>query len=164
MQASADKSFTVNGIARGCSQRSECGHILTFRRSQEWIERCCAMTSGHALKSCCRARPAIQAVQRRTTVCSSRRSSGFCAQAAHGVTCPESLGNGTAHTCALPVGVTAAFGSGWPTCWVAMLTWNTCSSIPPSSAPTSIQPDIMPSTMPMANATAAVHTPTIRDT
>ena len=140
MQVDSNKSFTVNGIAGGCSQRSEYGHILTFRRSQEWIERCCAMTSGNALNSYCRARPAIQAVQRRTTVCSSRRSSGFCAQAVHGVTCPESLGNGTAHTCALPVGVTAAFGSGWPTCWVAMRTWNTCSSIPPSSVPTSIQP------------------------
>jgi hypothetical protein len=56
-------------------------------------------------------------------------SSEFCVLAAHGVTCPESLENGTAHTCALPVGVTAAFGSGWPTCWVAMLTWNTCSDL-----------------------------------
>ena len=33
MEASLKKLFTVNDIARGCSQRSESGYILTFRLS-----------------------------------------------------------------------------------------------------------------------------------
>jgi hypothetical protein len=69
---------------------------------------------------------------------SSRQFFEFCAEAVHGVACPKSSRNGTAHPCTLPFGVTATFGSESPTCWVAMPAWNTCSLTPPLFTPTSV--------------------------
>lgn len=51
---------------------------------------------------------------------------------------PHEFGNWHSTTFALPVGATAASGSVWLTCWVAMPTWNNCSSTPPSFVPTNI--------------------------
>ena len=98
------------------------------------------MSSGRELKAFYQARPAIQDARRRTTVFSSRQSSGFCARAARGEIYRTSWATGIAHTFALPVGVTAACWSVWPKSWVATPTWNNCSSIPPSFVPTSILP------------------------
>ena len=53
MEAAPNNLFTVNDIARGCSPRSEYGHILSFLQRSGWIERCCVTTSGNALKDYC---------------------------------------------------------------------------------------------------------------
>lgn len=55
-----ESSFTVSAIARGCSQRSKYGHILTFRRGSGWFACGCGMTSLIALQRCCRANRAIR--------------------------------------------------------------------------------------------------------
>ena len=138
MQVRLKNSFTVNDMARGCSQLLNYGHILTFGRSQGWIGRCCETTSGNALNTSCQARRVIRVARLGTIGGSSKPSSGSCAPAVPGVTCLPSLGTGTVRMCVFHVGVRRVSGSAWPLQCVMMPIWSTCSSTPPLFVPTSI--------------------------
>lgn len=97
------------------------------------------MTSGNALKNCCRARQAIPAVRPRTIGVSSRPFFGSCVPVARGAIYPPNSGIGIEHSYASPVGARKAFGRVWPRPCGAMRTWSACSLTPRSYVPTSIR-------------------------
>lgn len=138
MQSGANKSFTVNDMAGGCSQRSEYGHILTFLQGSGWIERCYATTNGGESNNCCLTRQLTVALPPRTTDGSSRPCYGSCAQVARGETYRKNSAIGTGRMYASRVGVKRESGNRLPPPCVATQIWNNYSLTPPSFALTNI--------------------------
>lgn len=124
MERTSNKLFTVNGIARGCSQRSEYGHILTFRQGSGWIERCCATTSGSALNDYCPARQRTAVLPPKTTGASSRPCYGSCAPVARGEIFRKNLGIGIEHLFASRASARRVSGSVSRLRCVVMPTWS----------------------------------------
>jgi hypothetical protein len=138
MEAVLSKSFTVNDMARGCSQWVNYGHILTFAQESGWIERWYQMTSGHALNNYCQVRRVIPAARPRTIGASLKPFCGSCVPAVRGEIFRRNWAIGTGHLCDSRAGVRRVSGNAWRRHCKAMPTWSICSSTRPSCVPTRI--------------------------
>jgi len=138
MRDAPNNWFTVNDIAKGCSQCRKYGHILTFGQKSGWAERCCGMTNGNELSNYCLARRPIVALRPKTIGALSRRCSGSCAPGVRGAIFPQNWGIGTEPLCASRAGARKAFGNISRQHCRVTLTWSNCLLTRPSFVPTSI--------------------------
>ena len=138
MKLVLNKSFTINDMAKVCSQQPEYGHILSFRRELGWIGRRYAMTNGSALSNSYRVKRRIMASRPKTIGVLLRPYCGPCAPAVRGATFRKISVIGIGPLFASRAGARNGYGGESRRCCVATLIWSIRSSTQPSFVPTSI--------------------------